>query len=415
MATYVKRVTYQVDVSGDNAPKPKTFEGTEARARDRAETWAQDQRAAGRTATVNRKSVRYQARVRLKGHAPQSAAFARLTDAKRWAQGIETAIHEGRHFKTTEAKRHTLDDLIARYARDVLPTKKANTQHPQMGQLAYWRRALGVLTLADCTPAAIAAQRDILASEPIKSQATPNPQAPPRRTPATVNRYLAALSHVFTFAVKELGWIEDNPLTKVTKGKEPRGRVRFLSEDERDRLLSACRASTSPDLYPAVVLALSTGARQMEILGLRWGQIDLSRCVATLDDTKNGERRVLPLTGHALELLKARAKVRRIDTDLVFPGRDRPRDATGKPAPPAPIILRAAFDTALKRAGIENFRWHDLRHTAASYLAMNGASLAEIAEILGHKTLAMVKRYSHLSEAHTARIVERMNRQMFKT
>ena len=89
-----------------------------------------------------------------------------------------------------------------------------------------------------------------------------------------------------------------------------------------------------------------------------------------------------------------------MDSELVFPGRTRN---------PKPVDLRTPFETALKRAGIEDFRWHDLRHTAASYLAMGGASLAEIAEILGHKTLAMVKRYAHLSDSHVAGVVERMN------
>jgi integrase len=211
---------------------------------------------------------------------------------------------------------------------------------------------------------------------------------------------MAALSHCFTVAVNEWQWLEDSPTRKVKKPQEPRGRVRFLSDNERDRLLRACRDSDSRDLYLAVVLALSTGARRMEILSLHWNNVDFNRRVAVLEDTKNGERRVLPLAGSALELLRERSKVRRLDTDLVFPGRTRP---------PKPVDLRTPFETALERAGIEDFRWHDLRHSAASYLAMNGASLPEIAEVLGHKTLQMVKRYAHLSEAHTAGVVERMN------
>ena len=153
-----------------------------------------------------------------------------------------------------------------------------------------------------------------------------------------------------------------------------------------------------------MVLALSTGARRMEILGLRWGQADFARRAITLLETKNSEIRSLPLVGHAFDLMEERAKIRRIDTDLVFPGRRRNR----------PIDLRTPFETAVKRAGIEDFRWHDLRHSAASYLAMNGATLAEIAEVLGHKTLAMVKRYAHLSQAHTARVVEAMNVKIFR-
>jgi len=349
-----------------------------------------------RTASDGAKS--YRAEVRLKGHPAQRATFARLTDARRWAQATESAIREGRHFKTTEAKRRTVAELVDRYVREVCPHKKDGAH--QARQLAWWKEQIGAYALADVTPALIAEYRDHRAA-----QATPRGE---RTSPATVVRYLAVLSHAFTVAVKEWGWLDDNPARKVTKPKEPRGRVRFLDDAERARLLEACKASASPDLYPAVVLALSTGGRQQEILGLRWPQIDLARKVATLHETKNGERRVLPLAGPALELLKARAKVRRLDTDLVFPGRKRQADGSIKP-----VDLRTPFETALKVAGVEGFRWHDLRHTAASYLAMNGASLAEIAEVLGHKSLAMVKRYAHLSDAHVAGVVERMNARMF--
>ena len=348
----------------------------------------------------------YRVEVRLKGYPRQSATFSRKTDAKKWAQATESAIREGRHFGTVEAKRHTLAELIDRYTKDVLPTKKPKTQEPQGSQLAWWKKRIGERTLADCTPALLAEYRDILREEPIAPRTEdPEKAGPPRhRSPASINRYLAVLSHAFTVAVKEYGWLDSNPVLKVTKPKEPRGRVRFLDDDERERLLTACKASASPDLYPAVILALSTGGRAQEVLGLRWPQVDFARNVATLHETKNGERRVLPLAGPALELLRTRSKVRRLDTDLVFPGRTNPTK---------PVDLRTPFETALKAAKIEDFRWHDLRHTAASYLAMDGASLAEIAEVLGHKTLAMVKRYAHLSEAHTAGVVERMNARYF--
>lgn len=203
--------------------------------------------------------------------------------------------------------------------------------------------------------------------------------------------------------IKEWGWIEDNPLRKVTKPKEPRGRVRFLSNEERVRFLEECKKSESQYLYAAVVLALSTGGRRMEILGLTWKDIDFDRGVITLHETKNRERRVLPLAGHALELIQQLTKVRHVKCNLVFPGKDLKK----------PVDLRTPFENALKRAEITDFRWHDLRHSCASYLAMNHASLAEIAEILGHKTLQMVKRYAHLSEAHTSKVVARMNQVIF--
>jgi integrase len=192
-------------------------------------------------------------------------------------------------------------------------------------------------------------------------------------------------------------------MRKVSKPKEPRGRVRFLSDEERQCLLDACKVSRSAYLYTIVVLALSTGARRGELLSLHWGDVDLKRGLLTFRETKNGDTRAVPLTGYALDVLSTHAKIRRLNTTLVFP------NDTGT----QPASIREAWEYAVRRAGIANFRFHDLRHSAASYLAMNGASLAEIAEVLGHKTLAMVKRYAHLSEAHTRGVVERMNRAVF--
>ena len=340
----------------------------------------------------------YRVKVRLKGFPPQSATFERLTDAKKWAQHTESAIREGRHFKTTEAKRHTLAELIDRYCREVLPGKKSKIDQAQ--QLGWWKTEIGTFTLADVSPSLLAEYRDKLGRE-FTVRKKP-------RSPASVVRYMAALSHAFTVAVKEWGWLEDSPMRKVTKPKESRGRVRFLSDDERARLLKACKESSNAYLYPVVVLALSTGMRQGEIMGLTWDVVDLNRGRAILHETKNGERRAVAITGHALHLLNALAKVRRIDSNLIFPAKEiRPQK------PQKPIDLRTPWETAMKEAQLDDFRFHDLRHSAASYLAMNGASLAEIAEVLGHKTLQMVKRYAHLSEGHTARVVASMNQKIF--
>ena len=197
--------------------------------------------------------------------------------------------------------------------------------------------------------------------------------------------------------------MEQNPARKVSKYKESRGRVRFLSDDEREKLLAACKESDNRFLYIVVVLALSTAARKMELLGLKWQDVDLTRKSIILHETKNDDRRVLPLQGHALSLMLDCSKIRKLGCDYVFPSDKKCQ----------PIDIRTAWENAIKRAEIEDFRFHDLRHSAASYLAMNGASIAEIAEILGHKTLQMVKRYAHLSEAHTAKVVQRMNERIF--
>ncbi len=341
----------------------------------------------------------YRVKIRLKGYPIQSATFERVTDAKKWAQQTESAIREGRHFKTTEAKRHTMAELIDRYIKNVLPTKPKAIRK-QTALLQRWRAEIGSHALADVTPSLIAECRDKLAGEITLRDKL--------RSPATVNRYMAALSVAFTTAVKEWGWLEDSPMRKVTKPKESRGRVRFLSDDERMRLLKACKESSNPYLYTVVVLALSTGMRQGEIMGLTWDVIDLNQGRAILHETKNGERRAIAITGHALELLKELSKVRRIDSKLLFPAKE---NAPQKPQ--KPMDLRSPWETAVKKAELQDFKFHDLRHSAASYLAMNGASLAEIAEVLGHKTLQMVKRYAHLSEGHTASVVASMNDKIF--
>ena len=146
--------------------------------------------------------------------------------------------------------------------------------------------------------------------------------------------------------------------------------------------------------------------RRGEVRRLVWSQIDLANGTIILTETKNKETRRVPIRGLALTLLRGHARVRRIDTNLVFPGEHRTR-------PDKPFALNNAWYRALEEAKVSDFRFHDLRHTAASWLAMNGASLLEIAEVLGHKTLQMVKRYSHLAESHTAMVVERMNRNVF--
>ena len=336
----------------------------------------------------------YRVKIRLRGFPPQEATFKRLTDAKTWTQQTEAAIREGRHFKTTESKRRTLGELIDRYIKEITPSKPKNNKNTIL-HLKWWKKELGPYSLSEVTPARIAEKRDQLAAE-ITNRNT-------LRSPSTVVRYMAALSHAFTIAMKEWQWIDDTPMRRVLKPKEPRGRVRFLSDDERVRLLAECKNSESQYLYTAVVLALSTGGRRMEILGLSWKDVDFDRGIITLHETKNGDRRVLPLAGHALNLMKQHAKVRHVNCDLVFPGKSLK----------APVDLRTPFETVLKRTEITDFRWHDLRHSCASYLAMSGASLAEIAEILGHKTLQMVKRYAHLSEAHTSKVVARMNERIF--
>ena len=349
-------------------------------------------------------SPAYHTKVRLKGHPPQHATFARLTDARRWAQSTEAAIREGRHFKSNEAKKHTLADAIARYRLEVMPSKPGCARS-QPQQLDWWEREAGSYLLADVTPALIGEFRDRLLKSPKAPRTKDASKAAPatKRSPATVVRYLALLSHIFTVAIKEWEWVEDNPVRRVRKPKEPRGRVRFLSDVEREALLASCRTGGSRVLYTVVVLAISTGMRSGELMTLRWEQVYFERGAITLHKTKNGDRRNVPLTGLALVLLRDHSRVRRIDSKLIFPGEN----------PEKPIDLKKPWAAARLDAGIQDFRFHDLRHCTASYLAMNGATLSEIADVLGHRTLSMVKRYTHIAESHSAKVVAAMNSKIF--
>ncbi len=159
-------------------------------------------------------------------------------------------------------------------------------------------------------------------------------------------------------------------------------------------------------LYIVVVIALSTGMRQAEIMNLKWQDIDFEREHIILHETKNGERRSVPLKGKCLELMREYAQRHCQFSGLLFP-------SIKLHHPQKPIDLRFSWEQALKAANIKDFRFHDLRHCAASYLLMSGASLGEISIILGHKTLNMVKRYAHLSDSHTSNVVANMNQQIF--
>jgi integrase len=341
---------------------------------------------------------RFRAKVRLKGHPSVSGSFKRLTDARRWAQSTEAAIREGRYFKTLEAKRHTLADLVDRYIEEVLPQKPRNASNDRQ-HLLWWKGRLGAYPLSEITPARVTQCRnDLLSTTTRRGTNMAN---------ATVVRYMASLSHAFSLAIRDWQWVEDSPLRRVSKPKEPRGRERFLSDEERSALLTECKASTSQFLYTVVVLALSTGMRRGEIMSLRWPQIDLQRQRVLLYKTKNDVSRALPLTGPALTLVSDHAKVRRLDTDLVFPGQAKPNKSIKH------VDLSKPWSTAVTKSKLVDFRFHDLRHSAASYLAMNGATTIEIAAILGHKTLQMVKRYSHLANSHTNTVVTAMNEKIF--
>ncbi len=335
----------------------------------------------------------WRARVRLKGQPPQTRSFDRKTDAVRWAEKMQTEIRDGR-LSPREIRRHTLKELIKEYRgrleRGALPRKRrySTSEQAKRGKkLDWWSKRLGAYYLPEITARRI--------DEALSDLEECGPGGRPV-SPATQVRYLALLGHVFQLGVK-LEWLVDNPVRTVDRPTEPRGRMRFLDHDERGRLLNACRMSPNPQLYSLVILALATGARQGELLRLHPAHLDMERGIAVLHETKNGQRRALPLSSPAILAVNEMLGVHHPGSDLLF------ADHTGRARFP-----RGAWEAAVRSAKLEDFKFHDLRHTFASYLAMSGATLPELAAALGHKTLAMVQRYAHLSEQHTSNVVNRM-------
>jgi integrase len=349
--------------------------------------------------------IAYRVQVRVKGREPQSKTFPNKKEAEMWASSTEAAIREGRNFPHMKAMRTPFADVVARYRESILKGTKRAEKYDQ--HLEWWLNKFHGKTLGEITSDIIAEARDELAAGTY-TRAKPKTNREGRvtipkaykRSGSTVNRYLGTLSHVFTVAMKEWRLVDRNPVADISKKKESRGRVRFLSDDEREALLAACERSDWPLLRPLVLLAISTGARRSELINLKWADVDLKQNRAIVHDTKNGDSRVLPLVGKALEAIREVKLQNSARSEYVFP------QPSGFPGPF--VHFEAHWYAALQVAGIQNMRFHDLRHTTASYLAQQGASLLEIADTLGHRTMAMVKRYSHLAQSHKVSVIEKM-------
>jgi len=204
-----------------------------------------------------------------------------------------------------------------------------------------------------------------------------------RLTAAAVNRPLALLRHLLRLAHEE--WGELPAVPKIRTEKEPQGRLRWLTQDEATRLLEACRGSRNPALADLVEFCLFTGMRRGEALGLAWDQADRARGVIRLEVTKTDRRREVPLGANADGVLARRWSPNA--RGYVFGSRNW-------------NTFRSAWEAALSAARVENFRFHDLRHAFASWLVQRGRTLKEVQEALGHQTITMTMRYSHLAPDH---------------
>jgi len=268
---------------------------------------------------------------------------------------------------------------LDRYIKDVSVTKKASTHVHEIGTAKILKTYLGKYNLAGITPDIVSKYRDFRLAEGLSNN--------------SVRLELALLSHLFTIAIKEWGMgLTYNPVSSIRKPSPGKGRNRRLIGDEEKRLLKACDEHSNPMLGWMVRLAIYTAMRLGEIKRLTRKQVNLDKNSITLFDTKNNEMRTIPLTLKARNtLLEAlNYSVRPIDTDLIFfgePGRDGKR---------RPYTINKFWTQALQRAGIEDLRFHDLRHEATSRFVEAGLSDQEVSSITGHKSMQMLKRYTHL-------------------
>lgn len=281
-------------------------------------------------------------------------------------------VAEGKWFEKLPGEEKTFRELMGKYLIEHSARNKAPRSHIRDRSLAkHLIQHFGDLTLAKINPKLISGYKTKRIDE--------------GASPRTVNYELAAMSHAFNLAIKEWEWCKDNPVSKVSREKINNFIERWVTDEEEEALLKVSRKW----LQELIIFAINTGLRQNEMLSLQWPQIDLFRKTMTILEQKNEGKDILPLNKKAMEVLKSRAKVRQINTKLVF--------CTSKGTPISARNLLRVFYTATKKAGIESLRWHDLRHTFATRLVRGEVDIYTIQRLGRWKDISMVKRYAHHS------------------
>jgi len=277
------------------------------------------------------------ASVRRQGFPKSYQSFSRLTDAKLWIQDLEFKMRSGISCAQPESERHTFTDAIDRFILEELPKQPKNLPNQKV-HLLWFKKQLGFKVLADISPALLTELKGKFLRETSRNNKL--------RKPQTWNRYMTSISCVFEACCRDWQWLDLNPTRRVRREREAPGRVRFLSEEERTKLLEACKNSSSPNLYPLVVLTLSTGMRRGEVKWLTWQQVDLANGIIILSETKNGDHRRVSMRGLALDLMRQHAKVRHLTSEYVFPGEETGR--TGEP-----FALQTFWRKAINESGLE--------------------------------------------------------------
>ncbi len=311
-----------------------------------------------------RGDFQWEARVRKRGQPVQCKTFTTRAKAESWSKQIESEMDRGVFVSRAEAENTTLAEALDRYVREVLPTKKSARSAAYHAHNV--RKALGTLSLSAITSSALAKYRDRQLAEGYAAQ--------------TVKHDLSLVSRVLNICIKEWGIAlpAGNPVAQVKMPSLPPGRDRRLVDDELPRLLAAAHAYGG-EIGSLITWAIETAMRRGEIAAMRWDHLDRRARVLLIPETKTGTPRRVPLSTAALAVLDG-----------------LPRRLDGRVWGMRPDSISQAFERVCKAAGIEGLTFHDLRHEATSRLFEKGLGLMEVASITGHKTMQMLKRYTHL-------------------
>ena len=330
-------------------------------------------------ATIAKRPNGYQVQIRRKGYPSLSKLFKSHKEARLWGSHFESQMDIGCFKDKTQAENTTLGDLLQRYVKEVTPLKKSFRQEKARILQMLRDDPICLYKMTALTPKVVAAWRDDRLLQVSGS---------------TANRDLALLSHVINTARREWEIHIDNPISLVRRPKCNKGRERRLVNEEQDVLFNEIKSkSRNPYLLPVFQIAIETGMRRGELLGLEWSRVDLERRVIRLIDTKNGDGRSVPLTLKAVEILFSLPKRTGYEM-LVFPI--------------SANALKLGFQRAVERSGINDLRFHDLRHEAVSRFFEKGLNVMEVASISGHKTLQMLKRYTHMQVSVMLEKIDRL-------
>lgn len=329
-------------------------------------------------ATIRRRKnqkgeIKYQVIIRRQGYKPITKTFPTRDAADKWARIKEREIDTGAYIPANDASKITFREVCERYRAEVLPNKKGASQ--EKSRLDLIEDEFGDFALAALSPSRIAFFRD-------KRLKVVSAQ--------TAKHEINLIQRVLKSAMHDLGVEFPNglPTSKIQKPKIPASaaRNRRLEEGELERLLEAARTSKSEPAARILEFAVNTGMRRGEIAKMEWKDVDLKARVLQIPETKTGNPREIPLTSRAVDILKAQA---------VAGGLGR-----GVWGGIKADSITQMFKRACAKAGIDDLRFHDLRHEAASRLAENGWSVSEISAITGHKSWQALKRYTHIRPAN---------------